>query len=86
MDILPVLRALMRSRTGPLLVVLQIAMTLTIVCNSMSIIQQRIEQMNRPSGVDEANIFTLQNTWLNPRTDLRPVLPQTWISYVLRPA
>jgi len=71
MDIAPVMRALLRNKLGPTLVALQIACTLAIACNSMSIIQQRIQQMNRPSGIDEPSLFTLRNSWLNPNTDVK---------------
>ncbi|HEY1900686.1 MAG TPA: FtsX-like permease family protein [Steroidobacteraceae bacterium] len=70
MDILPILRALRRNKVGAILICLQIALTLAIVSNSLSIIQQRIAQMHRPSGIDEANIFTLSNTWVVDPDDL----------------
>lgn len=60
------LRTLRRSRTGPILIGFQIALTLVIVCNSMFIIQQYLRHMNSPTGIDEANVFTLTNTWLKP--------------------
>jgi putative ABC transport system permease protein len=63
-DVLPLLRTLRRSRTGPILIGLQIALTLVIVCNSMFIIQQYLRHMNSPTGIDEANVFTLTNAWL----------------------
>jgi len=40
MNILPILRALARSKVGAILIGLQIALTLAIVCNSLSVIQQ----------------------------------------------
>lgn len=70
MDILPILRALRRNKVGAILICLQIALTLAIVSNSLSIIQQRVAQMHRPTGIDEANIFTLSNTWVVDPDDL----------------
>ena len=46
----------MRSKTGPLLVALQIAVTLAIVVNSTFIILQRVEKMNRETGIDVENV------------------------------
>ena len=43
MGIRPMLSALMRNKTGPLLVALQIAVTLAIVLNAVFIVSQRIE-------------------------------------------
>lgn len=52
----PMMSSLMRSKTGPLLVALQIAVTLAIVVNSTFIILQRVEKMNRETGIDVENV------------------------------
>ncbi len=51
---------------------LQIALTLAIVCNFMSIVQQRLADIDRPTGIDEANIFVIQNQWLGKTDTLKP--------------
>lgn len=67
MEILPILSALRRNRVGAILIAIQIALTLAIVCNSLSIIRDRLASMNTPTGLDEANIITLTNTFVgNP--------------------
>ena len=53
----PMMSSLMRSKTGPLLVALQIAVTLAIVINSLFIVLQRVEKMNRDSGMDLENVI-----------------------------
>ena len=55
----PMLSALLRNKTGPLLVALQIAVTLAIVINSLFIITQRVEKMNRPTGIDVNNVIVV---------------------------
>ena len=70
MSILLLLRTLRRNRTGPILIGVQIALTLVIVCNSVFIIQQYVRHMNSPTGIDEANLFTLSNSWLVTPLDL----------------
>ncbi|MGH8313629.1 MAG: ABC transporter permease [Steroidobacterales bacterium] len=67
MSIRPILSALLRNKTGAILVALQIALTLAVVVNSVYIIVQRIETIGRPTGIDEHNIF-LVNT-LNYASD-----------------
>ena len=57
MGIGPTVSSLIRNKTGPLLVALQIAVTLAIVINSLFIILQRIEKMNRDSGIDVENVI-----------------------------
>ncbi|MDP3857166.1 MAG: FtsX-like permease family protein [Stagnimonas sp.] len=56
----PVLRALTRSRAGAVLIALQCAITLAILTNAIFIIQDRVRQMARPSGVDSENVFSMR--------------------------
>jgi putative ABC transport system permease protein len=53
------LSSLMRNKTGPLLVALQVAVTLAIVINSLFIVLQRIEKMNRDPGIDVENVVVV---------------------------
>lgn len=57
----PIWRAMLRNKTGALLIALQIAVTMAIMVNSVSIIQDRAEAMARPTGIDEPNIFYLSS-------------------------
>src|SRR4029079_4498527 len=59
MEIRPIISALMRSKVALILIGLQIALTLAIVCNALFIISQRIETMGRPSGMNETDTFTI---------------------------
>ena len=62
MQIRPILSALSRNKTGAILIALQIALTMTIIVNAVSMIQQRQSQMERPSGIDEQNTFIMSYT------------------------
>jgi putative ABC transport system permease protein len=57
MELGPIWRAMMRNKTGAVLIALQIAVTMAIMVNAISIMQERARVMARPSGVDEHNIF-----------------------------
>ena len=57
MEIRPILSALLRSKTGALLIAAQIALTLAIVANALYVIDDRLARAARPSGFDEANTF-----------------------------
>ncbi|SEK36884.1 putative ABC transport system permease protein [Colwellia chukchiensis] len=57
-----ILRALARNKIGALLIALQIALTLAIMVNAIFMILERQQQMQRASGLDEANSFYLTNT------------------------
>jgi putative ABC transport system permease protein len=63
MQIKPILAAMRHHKAGTVLIALQIALTLAIVCNAMFIIQQRMKRMSRPSGVDETNLFVIRSDW-----------------------
>ena len=63
MEIKPVLTALRRHKAGTVLVVLQIALTLAIVCNALFIIHERLQHLSAATGVDEANLFVISNQW-----------------------
>ncbi len=57
MEIRPILSALMRSKVAMILIGLQVALTLAIVCNALFIINERLAHMARPSGMNEADTF-----------------------------
>ena len=59
MEIRPILSAMWRNRTGSVLIALQIALTLTIVVNSMFLAIERTQFIGRPSGIDVANIVAV---------------------------
>jgi putative ABC transport system permease protein len=67
MQIRPVISAMRRNKVGAILIAVQMAITLAILCNALFIIQQRIALSKRPSGADEANVVVLDNQWVgNP--------------------
>jgi putative ABC transport system permease protein len=53
MEIRPILSALMRNKTGPILVALQVALSLAILANAMHIVNERRAAMARPSGLSD---------------------------------
>jgi len=58
MEIRPILSAMLRNKTGPILVALQVALSLGILANSLHIVNERREVVARPSGLsDEAATF-----------------------------
>lgn len=57
MTLHPMLTALRRHKAGVVLIAMQIALTLAIVCNAIFIIGQRVDRIQRPTGLDESNLF-----------------------------
>jgi putative ABC transport system permease protein len=60
MEIRPILSTLGRHKTAALLIVLQIALTCAIVCNALFLIGNRLERMQRPSGLVENELLRIQ--------------------------
>jgi putative ABC transport system permease protein len=69
MQIKPVLSAMRHHKAGVMLIALQIALTLAIVCNALFIIQQRLAHLSEPTGIDEANVFVISNQWANQSSE-----------------
>jgi putative ABC transport system permease protein len=72
----PIWRAMLRSKTSYMLIALQIAVTMAIMVNAISIIQERSRLMARPSGVDEDNIFYLSSIGFAPDFDSRATIEE----------
>jgi len=58
-EIGPIFRAMLRNKVGAILIALQIAVTMTIIVNSVYIIVERSKEMLRDSGIDNENSFYL---------------------------
>jgi putative ABC transport system permease protein len=66
MEIRPILSALLRNKTGPILVALQVALSLGILANALHIVDERRAAAARPSGLtDESSTFYFQVRNLN---------------------
>jgi putative ABC transport system permease protein len=61
MEIRHMLSALWRTRTGPILIAVQIAIALAALVNITYLITQRMEAYTRPTGIDIDNIFWVRS-------------------------
>ena len=61
MEIRPILSSLKRNPVAAVLIAAQIALTLAILANVLFIVTERIDAMAMVSGVDEANVFIVNN-------------------------
>lgn len=71
MELRPILSAMLRNKTGAILVGLQIALTLAVVANSIAIIMTRAEKIGRPAGIDSDNLIFIQSYGFGPNYDQR---------------
>jgi putative ABC transport system permease protein len=65
----PILSALVRNRTGAILIALEIAIALAVMVNAAWIVAQRIHDVDQPTGIDQDNIFELAVTGFTPQFD-----------------
>lgn len=70
MELRPILSAMRRNKVGAVLIGVQIAVTLAILCNGLFIIEQRLALSRRPSGVDETSVFAIDNQWVGVPGDI----------------
>jgi putative ABC transport system permease protein len=59
LNVRPILSALLRNRTGAVLVALQIALALAVLVNALYIVNQRLQRIARPTGIDVANVIAI---------------------------
>jgi len=67
LDVRPILSALLRSRTGAVLVALQVAIALAVLVNALYIVVQRVQKIHRPTGIDEQNIVVIDSSGFTQR-------------------
>ena len=54
LNVRPIVSALLRNRTGAVLVAMQVAIALAVLVNASYIVVQRVEKIRRPTGIDDA--------------------------------
>jgi putative ABC transport system permease protein len=70
MELRPILSAMRRNKVGAILIGVQMAITLAILCNALFIIEQRVALSKRPTGLDESNTFVINNQWVGDPADM----------------
>jgi putative ABC transport system permease protein len=66
MEFGPILRAMTRSKVRYGLIVLEIALTLAVVTNCVSLIRDAQKELGKESGFDDANILTVRSQPFDP--------------------
>jgi putative ABC transport system permease protein len=61
MHIRTLLGVLWRNRTGPLLVAIQVALSLAVLVNAAHIVHLRLQVVNQPTGIDLENSFWISS-------------------------
>ncbi len=76
MEFRPIFSALLRNKTAPLLVALQVAISLALLVNALHVVNLRLSDAHRPSGIeDESTVFHIDaRTVINQDPDYRLAL------------
>jgi len=71
MDIRPILSTLARHKTAAALIVLEVALSCAIICNAVFLITQRLERIDRPTGLANEEIVRVSMGSIgdNPEAD-----------------
>jgi putative ABC transport system permease protein len=70
MQVRPILSAMRRNKFGAFLIATQMAVTLAFLANALTLVEQRIAWSDRPTGIDEADIFVMQSEMVDHPDDL----------------
>lgn len=76
LNVRPLLSSLLRSRTGAILVAMQITIALAVMVNAIWIVSQRIAAIEQPAGIDDRNMFVVAIAGLSSQFDLSSALTQ----------
>jgi putative ABC transport system permease protein len=72
LNVRPILSALLRNRTGAVLVAMQVAIALAVLVNALYIVVQRGEKMRRPTGIDVDNVLVIASAGFTDRFQTVP--------------
>jgi putative ABC transport system permease protein len=70
MEVRPILSAMRRNKFGAFLIATQMAVTLAFLANALTLVEQRMAWSDRPTGIDEADIFVMQSETADHPDDL----------------
>jgi putative ABC transport system permease protein len=70
MELRPILSAMRRNKFGALLIATQMAVTLAFLANAITLVEQRIAWSDRPTGIDEDEIFVVTSESVDHLGDL----------------
>ena len=74
LDVIPIIKSLWRNKTGPLLIILQLSLTIAVVSTALFVISERITNIERPSGMIEEEIFKIWMRKNSPDADMEQII------------
>lgn len=74
LDLIPIMKSLWRNKTGPLLIILQLSLTIAVVSTALFVVSERIAKIERPSGLVEEELFKLWMRQNSPDVDMEQIV------------
>lgn len=74
LELSPIIKSLLRNKTGPLLIIIQLALSIAAISNAMFVVSERMEKIDRPSGIVEQETFTMWMRQSSPGIDLQAAI------------
>lgn len=74
LDIFPILKSLWRNKTGPLLMVLQLSLTIAIISNALFFVKERADKIARPTGMAEEEVVAMRMRRIDPGIDIQAIV------------
>lgn len=76
MDIRPILSTLARHKTAAALIVLEVALSCAIICNAVFLINNRLERMQRPTGLADNELVRINIGGIGEAADADALVKQ----------
>lgn len=74
LDVSPILKSLLRNKTGPLLIIVQLALTIAIISNALFVVNERMDKIARPTGLAENEIIKIWIRRNTPDVDMQAII------------
>lgn len=73
LDVIPIIKSLWRNKTGPLLIIIQLSLTIAVVSTALFVVSERIAKIERPSGMIEEEMFKIWMRENSPDADMEQI-------------
>ncbi len=74
LDVIPIIKSLWRNKTGPLLIILQLSLTIAVVSTALFVVSERIAKIERPSGMVDQEVFRIWMRQNSPDIDIEQIV------------
>lgn len=74
LDVYPIIKSLWRNKTGPLLILVQLMLTIAIISNALFFINERMNHVARPTGIADSEVIKIWMRRNTPDADVQSIV------------